>query len=147
VHVQGKVAVDPSARRYHGLMGRGRLLVTLVVFLAAVTVIAPAASGEETHVYSVSLTIAVDRAAHKLGGSILTEAPSEFCESSTVRVRKATPGKDDIAGRIFPVAGEWHFRSPKALRGERVYAEVLPYHLPSRPVECLGARSRTVTAP
>lgn len=100
-----------------------------------------------THVYSVSLTIAVDRPAHKLGGSIVTDAPSEFCESSTVRVRKAMPGKDEIADRIFPVAGEWHFRSPKALRGKRVYAEVLPYHLPSRPVECLGTRTRAVTAP
>jgi hypothetical protein len=104
-------------------------------------------SAEETHVYSVSLTITVDRAAHKLGGSIVTDAPSEFCESSTVRVRRVEPGKDGIAGRVFPAAGEWHFRSPKALRGKRVYAEVLPYHLPSRPVECLGARSRAVTAP
>ena len=35
----------------------------------------------------------------------------------------------------------------KRIRGKRVYAEVLEYHLPSRPVVCLAARSRTVTAP
>jgi hypothetical protein len=63
------------------------------------------------------------------------------------RAGRLRGGKDEIVGRIFPTAGEWHFRSPDKLRGKRVYAEVLPYHLPSRPVECLGARSRTVTAP
>lgn len=123
------------------------MLGLAVVFVAAVAVAAPAASGEETHVYSVTLTIAVDRTEGRIGGLILTDAPSEFCESSTVRVRRAMPGRDKVVARLFPGAGKWGMKSPKALRGERVYAEVLPYHLPSRPVECLGARSRTVTAP
>jgi hypothetical protein len=57
------------------------------------------------------------------------------------------PGKDKVVARIFPYGAEWHMKSPPALRGKRVYAEVLAYHLPSRPVECLGARSRAVTAP
>jgi len=38
-------------------------------------------------------------------------------------------------------------KSTPALRGARVYAEALPYHLPYRPVECLAARSRAVIAP
>jgi hypothetical protein len=105
------------------------------------------AAAAETHVYPVSLTISVDRAAAKIGGAIVTEAPSEFCESSTVRVRVVEPGNDKVAGRIYPNAGEWHMKSTPALRGKRVYAEVLAYHLPDRPVECLGARSRAVTAP
>jgi hypothetical protein len=119
----------------------------LVSLAALILVAAPAASSEETHVYPVTLTIAVDRPAHKLSGAIVTDAPSEFCESSTIRLRREMPGKDGIVARVFPVAGEWHLKSPKAAHGKRVYAEVLPYHLPSRPVECLGARSRTVTAP
>lgn len=117
------------------------------MFVAAAAFLAPAALGGATHVYPVTLTIVVDRDAGKIGGSILTDAPSEFCESSTVRVRRAMPGRDKVVARVFPEAGEWRLRSPKALRGERIYAEVLAYHLPSRPVECLGDRSRTVTAP
>ncbi|MGV1049704.1 MAG: hypothetical protein ACOYD4_14405 [Solirubrobacterales bacterium] len=105
------------------------------------------ASSETTHVYPVSLTIAVDRAAGKISGTIVTEAPSEFCDSSSVRVRIAMPGHDKVVARIFPYGGEWHMKSPPALQGKRVYAEVLAYHLPARPVECLGARSRAVTAP
>ena len=56
-------------------------------------------------------------------------------------------GKDRIAARIYPYGGEFHMKSTPNLRGKRVYAEVLAYHLPSRPVECLAARSRAVTAP
>jgi hypothetical protein len=60
---------------------------------------------------------------------------------------KSVPGKDKVAALLTPVYGEFHMKTPAKLRGERVYAEVLAYHLPSRPVVCLGARSRTVTAP
>jgi hypothetical protein len=105
------------------------------------------ASGEETHVYPVSLTISVDRAAAKINGTIVTEAPSEFCESSTVRIRAVTPGDDKVVARLFPYGGEFHMKSRPPLQGQRVYAEVLAYHLPERPVECLAARSRAVTAP
>ncbi len=128
-------------------MGRLTLLGIVIVSSAAIVATAPAASAETTHVYSVSLTIAVDRAAHKIDGTIVTEAPSEFCDSSTVRVRISMPGHDRVVARIFPYGAEWHMKSPPALRGERVYAEVLAYHLPQRPVECLAARSRTVIAP
>lgn len=117
------------------------------MLFAAILATAPGVSGETTHVYPVSLTIAVDRAAQKIAGTIVTDAPSEFCESSTVRVRRVMPGNDKVVARIFPYGGEWRMKSTPALRGERIYAEVLPYHLPSRPVECLGARSRAVTAP
>ncbi len=57
------------------------------------------------------------------------------------------PGHDKVVARVFPEAGEWKLRSPARLSGAKVYAEVLAYHLPSRPVECLGARSRAVIAP
>jgi hypothetical protein len=128
------------------LMRRGAVS-GLAFLLVGLTLFAPAALGGETHVYPVTLTIAVDREAGRIGGVILTDAPSEFCESSTVRVRRVMPGRDEVVARLFPGAGKWGMKSPKALRGERVYAEVLPYHLPSRPVECLGDRSRAVTAP
>jgi hypothetical protein len=123
------------------------LLGVLVASVAAIFAIAPTASGETTHTYPVTLTISVDRAAHKIDGAIASEAPGQFCELSTVRIRKVMPGKDKVVARLTPYANEWHMKSPPALRGERIYAEVLTYHLPSRPVECLGARSRTVTAP
>jgi hypothetical protein len=128
-------------------MGIGKLLAVVAAVTAPILVVVPTASSETTHVYPVSLTIAVDRPAAKISGTILTEAPSEFCDSSSVRVLVDMPGKDKVVARIFPYGAEWHMKSPPTLRGKRVYAEVLAYHLPSRPVECLGARSRTVTAP
>jgi hypothetical protein len=128
-------------------MGRRILLGVLVLSVAVVPAVAPAASGETTHTFAVSLTISVDRASHKINGTIVTEAPSEFCDSSAVRIRRVMPGKDKVVARVSPYVGEWHLKSPPALRGKRVYAEVLSYHLPSRPVKCLGARSRSVTAP
>jgi hypothetical protein len=128
-------------------MWRARLLGVLVVLTSSVLVLAAPAPAETTHVYPVSLTISVDRTEGKINGTIVTEAPSEFCESSTVRMLAVGPGKDKVVARIFPYGGEFHMKSTPALGGKRVYAEVLAYHLPSRPVECLGARSRAVTAP
>jgi hypothetical protein len=127
-------------------MGKGALLAALVALIAAVLAITPA-SGETTHTYAVTLTIAVDRAAHKISGTIVSDAPGQFCELSTVRVRKAVPGHDDVVAYLTPYANKWGMRVRPALSGARVYAEVSGYHLPSRPVECLEARSRTVTAP
>ncbi len=132
---------------YLGSVGKGRLLGALVASIAAILAITPTAFGETTHTYAVTLTIAVDRAAHKIDGTVASDAPGQFCELSTVRVRKVMPGKDKVVARLTPYGNEWHMKSPPALRGERIYAEVSTYHLPSRPVECLGARSRTVTAP
>jgi hypothetical protein len=128
-------------------MGIGRWLAVVAAATASLLVVVPTASSETTHVYPVSLTIAVDRPGAKISGTIVTEAPSEFCDSSSVRVLIDMPGKDKVVARIFPYGAEWHMKSPPTLPGKRVYAEVLAYHLPSRPVECLGARSRTVTAP
>jgi hypothetical protein len=119
----------------------------LVASIAVLLAVTPTAFSETTHTYAVTLTISVDRAAHKIDGTVASDAPGQFCELSTVRLRKVTPGKDKVVARLTPYGNEWHMKSPTALRGERVYAEVSAYHLPSRPVECLGARSRTVTAP
>ena len=115
--------------------------------LAAVLLLASAAVGETTHTYPVSLTISVDRAARQLNGTIVTDAPSEFCESSSIRILELMPGKDELVKTVTPYGGEFHAHVPKFISGKRVYADVLSYHLPSRPVVCLAARSRTVTAP
>jgi hypothetical protein len=123
------------------------IAAALIAFQAPIGPLAATASSETTHIYPVSLTIAVDRAAGKINGTIVTDAPSEFCDSSTVRVRIAMAGHDTVVARIFPYGGEWHMKSGPHLSGQRVYAEVLAYHLPARPVECLGARTRAVRAP
>jgi hypothetical protein len=128
-------------------MGTRVLLPAIAVSLAVVAAASSVVSAETTHTYPVTLTISVDRGAGQLSGTILTDAPSEFCDSSTVRIREVTPGHDRVVARLFPQAAEWRMKSTPALRGARVYAEVLAYHLPQRPVECLAARSRTVTAP
>lgn len=122
-------------------------LLACVVVLAGSVLLGSTATAADTHVYEVSLTISVDRAAAKINGTIVTDAPSEFCDSSTVRVLAVTPGKDQVVARLYPYGGEFHMKSTPKLRGKRVYAEVLAYHLPDRPVECLAARSRAVTAP
>jgi hypothetical protein len=145
------VAADPGGRCdtccYLGSVGKGRLLGVLLAGVAAIFAIVPTAFGETTHTYAVTLTITVDRTAHKIDGTVGSDAPGLFCELSTVRIRKVMPGHDKVVGRLTPYGNEWHMKSPPALRGERIYAEVSTYHLPGRPVECLGARSRTVTAP
>jgi uncharacterized protein involved in exopolysaccharide biosynthesis len=128
-------------------MGKGRFFGLFVAFTLAIVGIASVASAETTHTYAVTLTIAVDRDAHKLSGTVASDAPGQFCELSTIRVREAAAGHDRVVARIAPYGNEWRMKSPPALRGKRVYAEVSTYHLPSRPVECLGARSRTVVAP
>lgn len=123
------------------------LVAAIAAILTAIAIAIGTASGETTHTYAVTLTIGVDRAAHRISGTIVTEAPSEFCDSSAVRVMEVVPGKDKVMARVFPEASEWGLSSFPALKGKRVYAEVLAYHLPQRPVECLAARSRAVTAP
>ena len=128
-------------------MGNWRSLGLAFGLIGSVFAIPLTASGEVTHTYPVTLTISVDRVAHKINGTVTSEAPGEFCETSTIRIRKSVPGHDKVVARLTPYANEWHMKSPSALRGQRVYAEVSAYHLPSRPVECFGARSRTVTAP
>jgi hypothetical protein len=128
-------------------MGRATPPGFLAALLFAVVCLVPAASGETTHTYPVALTISVDRPGHLINGTIVTDAPSEFCESSSIRIVRPMPGKDEVVKTVTPYAGVFHASSPKRIRGKRVYAEVLSYHLPSRPVVCLAARSRTVTAP
>jgi hypothetical protein len=124
-----------------------RQFAILVVACAALLAVAPAGSADVIHTYPVKLTIGVDRATGKISGTISSEAPSEFCDGSTVRIRRAMPGKDKVVARVFPAYGEWRLKSFRAISGKRVYAEVLGYELPDRPVICLGARSRAVTAP
>ena len=128
-------------------MARATLPGFVIASLVLAACLVSAASGETTHTYPVSLTISVDRPGHLINGTIVTDAPSEFCESSSIRIVRPAPGKDEVIKTVTPYAGEFHASSPKRIRNKRVYAEVLEYHLPSRPVVCLAARSRTVTAP
>jgi hypothetical protein len=128
-------------------MGLRRTIGSVAVVTMATLAIAQVAGSETTHTYPVSLTISVDRPGHLINGTIVTDAPSEFCESSSIRIVMEVPGKDEMIKTVTPYGGEYHASSPKRIRNKRVYAEVLSYHLPSRPVVCLAARSRTVTAP
>jgi hypothetical protein len=99
------------------------------------------------HTYEVFLTIHVDRAEHKVKGTISSpDAPSEFCDRGTVRLMQVVPGKDKKLNFVKPGAGLWGVPIPRRLRGARVYAEVLGYDIPGRPVTCKGAKSRIVTA-
>ena len=77
-------------------MGMAVPLVALLLCLSQ-----PAAA-ETTHTYPVSLTISVDRAADKISGTIVTDAPSEFCEISTIRIRRVMPGKDKVVAGLTP---------------------------------------------
>jgi aspartyl-tRNA(Asn)/glutamyl-tRNA(Gln) amidotransferase subunit C len=77
-------------------MGLARHLGILFASLAVLVSAAPAASGETTHTYPVTLTISVDRAARQLNGTIITDAPSEFCDSSSIRILREMPGKDEL---------------------------------------------------
>ena len=110
---------------------------------------APIAVGAGTHhTYAVFLTISVDRAGHKVKGTITSpDAPSEFCDQGGVRLMQVLPGKDKKINSVKPGAGQWGFGITAKLSGERVYAEVLAYEIPGRPVTCEGAKSRIVTAP
>jgi hypothetical protein len=126
---------------------------TRLRFLLAVASIASfglvqAATAGQTHTYSVTLTIKVEnRAQHKIGGRIISDAPSTFCSESSVRIRRVKRGRDPVIGLVFkPSNEEWHIKLPRH-KGERAYAEVSTYHLPQRPVRCLGDRSRTITLP
>jgi hypothetical protein len=130
-------------------MRRGALL-GVAFLLASVPLVTSAAgvSGETTHVFSVTLTIYVDRAEHKVKGTISSpDAPSEFCDQGMIRLMQVLPGKDKKVNFDKPTEGRWGFRTAARLRGERVYAEVLEYKIPGRPVICKGAKSRAVTAP
>lgn len=121
------------------------MTVGLIAALFAITAIA---SGKTTHTYPVTVIIKVDRTAHKIGGEVISDAPAQFCEMSSVRVRRVMRGKDKVVARISTSdISKWSMKSWRALRGKRVYAETVRYRLPSRPVVCLAARSRSVTAP
>jgi len=120
----------------------------LLAASASMAAIVPAVSGETTHVYPVQLTISVDRSEQKIKGTVSSEAPSEFCEESAVRLMKVEPGKDRKVSSVRPGSfGKWGITVSSKLSGSKVYAAVLKYHLPQRPVICLAARSRSVTAP
>lgn len=132
-------------------MRRTALVVSLVLSCGMLLASGPAptALGAGTHhTYAVFLTIEVDRAEHKVKGTITSpDAPSEFCDQGGVRLMQVLPGKDKKINSVKPGAGNWGFGITAKLHGKRVYAEVLEYEIPGRPVTCEGAKSRIVTAP
>lgn len=122
----------------------GPAVVSLAMFAA---IAATASAGASHHTYSVKLTIEADGAKHVLSGAILSKAPSEFCEEAKIRVREVMPGKDEVVAKLKPRAGgTWSLKTPKKLRGHRVYTETSRYQLPSRPVTCLAGRSPKIVA-
>lgn len=130
------------------------LLIILVALaaLASAVALASTASGRRTHTYQPLISISVDRSTHLISGKVTSEpqAPSFFCETSSVRIVRVMPGKDKVVARVRPnleQLAEWRFTAPTALHGAQLYAETSAYHLPDRPIECLAGRSRTVTAP
>jgi hypothetical protein len=129
-------------------MRRVPCLGVVLAVAALLFAITPAASSAKTHTYPVQLKIEVDRAEHKVKGQIITEAPSQFCEESAVRLMEVEPGKDRKVASFKPFwLGKFGFTISPRLRGSKVYVEVLRYHLPQRPVICLAARSHAVAAP
>jgi hypothetical protein len=128
---------------------RGKLAIFAAVTAAAIAAVAQLALGAGGgHTFSVKLTIEADSAAHRVTGAVVSKAPSEFCDSAKIRIRRAMPGKDEVIAKVKPRrGGEWAVKLPAAVRGDRVYAQTSRYQLPSRPVVCLGARSAKVTAP
>jgi hypothetical protein len=129
-------------------MGRIPVAGAVLALTVVLAIIVPAVSSGKTHIYPVQLKIEADRSEHKIKGEVSSEAPASFCEESAVRLMEVEPGKDRKVASYKPFfLGRFGFRSTPKLRGSQVYVEVLRYHLPQRPVICLAARSRTVTAP
>lgn len=124
-----------------------RSAFTSLLALLALAGAGSALAGQQ-HTYSTTVTIKVlDRATHKVGGKVLSDAPSTFCTDTTVRVRRPRPGRDAVVARVFTNDFDaWRVKLP-GLKGKRVYAEVLKHNLPERPVTCLGDRSRAITVP
>ena len=120
----------------------------LAAAAAAVLALAGGAPATTTHTYPVTISIKVNKPEKKIEGDVDSPAPSEFCDSSGVRIMHPQRGKDQLVAKVNTFgAGQWSFRIKPKRSGQRLYAQTLKYHLPSRPVVCLGARSRTVTAP
>src|SRR5262249_54219444 len=131
-----------------GAMRRLTFAVFPLAIAVLLAVMLPAASAGKTHIYKVQISISVDRSENKIKGEVSSEAPSAFCEESTVRLLEVGPGKDKKVATSRPVYfGKFGFRITPRLRGSKVYAEVLRYHLPQRPVICVAARSRALTVP
>lgn len=122
-----------------------RMLVAAAA--VAALLLAAYATATTTHTYPVTLTIKANKPEKKIEGDVTSPAPSEFCTTSTVRILHPKRGKDDLVATVHPVYSHWSFRIRPRRSGDRLYAQTLQYHLPNRPVVCLAARSRTVTAP
>ena len=114
---------------------------------AAILVLAVAATATTTHTYPVQITIVAKSGPKRIEGDLYSTAPSEFCTSSTVRILHPQRGKDEVVARVQPIYSHWSFKIKPKRSGERLYAQTLKYHLPSRPVVCEAGRSRAVTAP
>jgi hypothetical protein len=137
-------------------MGRTRrtwmaVSIALVGLATGLLWIGPA--GGTHNRYSVdAVTIRVDRPAKRFSGKVFADSVDEhFCTSGgdwPVRLRLVRPGADKtVAGPTRPnYTGEWRLRSPRWVKGKRVYAEV-PSYPNNAHGYCVGARSRIVRAP
>jgi hypothetical protein len=136
------------------MMRNGRRVVApLALSALAAGLVWVGAAGATHNRYNVeAVTIKVDRATKTLSGKVLADSTDEhFCTSGgdwPVRLRLVRPGKDKtVAGPTRSnFADEWRLRSPRWVKGKRVYAEV-PSYSNNAHGYCVGARSRIVRAP
>ncbi len=117
----------------------------LLALAVAMMLAAQAAPAKSVHVYTVHLTIEADGG--KLHGTVVSAAPYEECEGAKVKIKQVLPGADKTVAKVKPAAREWSLATSGDLRGAAVYAETSAYEVPAKAVRCLGARSKTVTAP
>lgn len=117
------------------------------VLVVAAVAIAGASHGGN-HTFPVTVTIKPDREARIVEAQAHSDAPAQFCEQASIRIRHAKRGRDKVLFSNFMNdfgAVKWHV--PPRHKGKRVYAQVSKYDLPSRPITCLGDRSRIIRAP
>ena len=85
-------------------MRRAGLIVSLVLSSGMLLASGPAPTrvGAATHhTYAVFLTISVDRAEHKVKGTITSpDAPSEFCDQGRSPPDAGLPGKDKKSNSV-----------------------------------------------
>lgn len=141
-------SVTQEGKRMKSRATRLIALLGLTAGSAVAAVGIATASHGGNHTFPVTVTIKADREARIIEATAYSDAPAQFCEQASIRIRQSMRGRDMVLFRDFMNdfgAIKWHV--PPRHKGKRVYAEVSKYDLPSRPITCLDDRSRTINAP
>lgn len=137
-----------EGKRMKSRVTRPIALIGLTASAAVAAVGIAAASHGGNHTFPVTVTIKPDREARIVEATAHSDAPAQFCEQASIRIRHSKPGRDETLFRDFmDDFGAIHWHVPPRHKGKRVYAEVSKYDLPSRPITCLDDRSRIINAP